>query len=101
MVTIMGWRNVMVGMFDKKVTNPEIIRKLKLDFAENFQLPESAMISIAELRCHEPGCPPVETVITARFTDGKTKDWRISKSASEIKHIDITMLHKDKNGTQR
>ena len=101
MVTIMGWRNVMVGMFDKKVTNPEIIRKLKVDFAENFQLPESAMISIAELRCHEPGCPPVETVITARFKDGKTKDWRISKSASEINHIDITMLEKDKNGTQR
>ena len=91
----------MVGMFDNKKTNPEIIRNLKTVFTEKFYISKDSTISIAELRCHEPGCPPVETVITARFTDGKTKDWRISKSASEIKHIDITMLEKDKNGTQR
>ncbi len=92
MVTIMGWGNVMVGMFDKKTTNPEIIRNLKIEISEKFQLPENTMLSIVELRCHEPGCPPVETVITARSDDGTIKDWRVSKPASEIKKIDIELL---------
>ena len=83
----------MVGMFDNKKTNPEIIRNLKTVFTEKFYISKDSTISIAELRCHEPNCPPVETVFTVRTFDGSIKDWRISKSASEIEIKDIELLY--------
>ena len=83
----------MVGMFDNKKTNPEIIRNLKTVFTEKFSVSKASTISVAELRCHEPNCPPVETVFTVRTPDGLIKDWRISKSASEIQIKDIEILY--------
>ena len=56
----------MVGMFDNKKTNPEIIRNLKTVFTKKFSVSKDSTISVAELRCHEPNCPPVETVFTVR-----------------------------------
>ena len=87
----------MVGMFDNKKTNPEIIRNLKAIFIKKFYISEDAIISVAELRCHEPNCPPVETVFTVRTSDGSIKDWRISKSASEIQIKDIELLYEKEN----
>ena len=87
----------MVGMFDNKKTNPEIIRNLKAIFIKKFYISEDATISVAELRCHEPNCPPVETVFTIRSSDGSIKDWRISKSASEIQIKDIELLYEKEN----
>ena len=83
----------MVGMFDNKKTNPEIIRNLKELFIEKFQLSKETFISVAELRCHEENCPPIETVFTVRKSDGSIQDWRISKSASEIQIKDIEILY--------
>ena len=83
----------MVGMFDNKKTNPEIIRNLKIVFTEKFYISEDSTISVAELRCHKPNCPPVETVFNVRTSDGSIKDWRISKSASEIQIKDIEILY--------
>ncbi len=83
----------MVGMFDNKKTNPEIIRNLKIVFTEKFSVSKDSTIGVAELRCHEPNCPPVETVFTVRTPDGSIQDWRISKSASEIQIKDIEILY--------
>ena len=83
----------MVGMFDNKKTNPEIIRNLKTVFTDKFCISEDSTISVDELRCQEPNCPPVETVFTVRSSDGSIKDWRISKSASEIHIKDIELLY--------
>ena len=87
----------MVGMFDNKKTNPEIIRNLKTVFIKKFSISKDSTISVAELRCHEPNCPPVETVFTVRAPDGSIQDWRISKSASEIQKKDIEILYDKKN----
>ena len=87
----------MVGMFDNKKTNPEIIRNLKAIFTEKFYISKDSTISVAELRCHEPNCPPVETVFTVRTTDGSIKDWRISKFANEIQIKDIELLYEKEN----
>ena len=84
----------MTGMFDQKGTNPKMIRSLKEMFLKKFHLPESSTLSVAELRCHEPGCPPIETVITARMDDGSIKDWRISKPVDKIKQFDLEELDK-------
>ena len=51
-------------MFNRKTQNVEKIRNLKHLISKKYKLPENTIISIAELSCHEPDCPPIETVIT-------------------------------------
>ena len=93
MVFTMGRRNLTAGMFDHKERNPQGLRNLKSLFIEKYNLDESTILSIAELSCHEPGCPPIETVITARKVDGSMKNWKIHKSIGEIKKVDIDKLN--------
>ena len=52
-------------MFNQKKAKPENIRYLKDVISKELELPETTILSIAELSCHEPGCPPKETVITS------------------------------------
>ena len=53
-------------MFNKKKPNVENIRNLKIIISEKYNIPENSTLSIAELACHEPNCPPIETIITER-----------------------------------
>ena len=57
-------------MFNRKTQNIEKIRNLKLLISNKYKLSDNTIISIAELSCHEPDCPPIETVITVRFENG-------------------------------
>ena len=79
-------------MFNKKKPNAEAIIKLKNLFIKKFKLTESTILNVAELNCHEPGCPPTETVITARTKDKLTNIWRIHKPIEEILESDINLL---------
>ena len=47
-------------MFNKKKPNAETIRNLKHLFSKKHQIPEKSILSMAELSCHEPNCPPIE-----------------------------------------
>ena len=85
-----------MGMFDRKNTNPEIVRNLKNKITDKLKLPESTMLSIAELNCHEPNCPPKETVITTRAMNGSVESWRIAKSINEIDLEDLEKLNQSK-----
>ena len=64
----------MQGMFNRKRPAAGAVGHLKKLVAESLKLSEDTTLSVAELTCHEPGCPPVETVITARKTDGEQKN---------------------------
>ena len=75
--------------------NPENIRYLKEAISKELKLPKTTILSIAELSCHEPGCPPKETVITANAINGKGKTWKIAKSIDAIDNFDIENLFKD------
>ena len=79
-------------MFDRKKINPEIMRKVKTLIQEQFNLSDDTLISLSELNCHEPSCPPIETVITTRAINGESCIWRIAKPISEIKIEDIKKL---------
>ena len=79
-------------MFNRKRPAAGAVGHLKKLVAESLKLSEDTTLSVAELTCHEPGCPPVETVITARKTGGEQKNWRIAKPISEIKEADINEM---------
>ena len=84
-------------MFNKKKPNAETIRNLKIIFSTKHQIPETSILSMAELICHEPNCPPIETIITERADDGKIRNWRIAKPIEEIQEIDIENLNEEHN----
>ena len=79
-------------MFNRKTQNVEKIRNLKQLISKKYKLSENTIISIAELSCLEPDCPPIETVITARNDDGTMNNWRVAKSIEEIEESDINNL---------
>ena len=50
-------------LFGQRRPDPRAVADVKRWAAEVFRLPESASVLVTELRCGEPGCPPLETVI--------------------------------------
>ena len=85
----------MSNMFNKKKRNPENVRNLKKIISKQLKLSETTILSIAELSCHEPDCPPTETVITANAIDGKSKTWKIAKPIDDINDFDVKNLLKE------
>ena len=84
-------------MFNKKKPNVENIRNLKIIISEKYNIPENSTLSIAELACHEPNCPPIETIITERNENGKVRNWRIAKPINDIQETDINNLNNPDN----
>ena len=86
----------MSNLFERKTVDGNLVRAIKELVTNQFKLSVDTTLAVAELRCHEPGCPPIETVITARRKDGSISDWRIAKPINEIKQKDIESLKNQK-----
>jgi hypothetical protein len=86
----------MSNLFERNRPDLGAILRAKELIAEHHNLSESTTLTVAELKCHEPGCPPIETVFTAHHRDGSKSDWRISKAVKDITVDDIKILKKAK-----
>ena len=86
----------MQNLFENQRPNPDNIRKIKEFIYNYFEWSENTMITVAELRCHEPNCPPTETVISARHLHGSIEVWRISKTVNDISLEEIENLLENK-----
>ena len=64
-------------------------REIKAWTREIFNLPEDAVVSVNELACHVPGCPPKETVVLLMFGD-RTVQISIHKAILEVTKEDIS-----------
>ena len=53
-------------MFAHRSAAPGRGAEVKEWVSKHLDLGEDDLVSVAELACHEPGCPPVETVVTVR-----------------------------------
>ncbi|MEL6224256.1 MAG: hypothetical protein AAFR31_16605 [Cyanobacteria bacterium J06627_8] len=73
--------------FKNSQTNPETIHQIKSWVYDSLQLDHEIPISISQLRCSEPGCPPIETVISVMHQPPQT--YKIHKPATKIEHRDI------------
>ena len=82
----------MQNLFNRIRPDRDAVRRIKELISEGFGLPKTTTLAVAELRCHEPGCPPIETVITAPHTDGAVQDWRIVKPINDITSEDVESL---------
>ena len=81
-----------MGMFDKKRPNSKAVGRIKNLIKQKLGLPETTIVSVVELACHEPSCPPTETIITAHAEDSSKQNWRINKPISEISDNDISII---------
>ncbi len=51
---------------------------------ELLALGEDVALTVKELRCTEPGCPDVETVIGALFGPGRQRRWKVPAPAASV-----------------
>ena len=65
---------------------------------ERLGLSDGDLVTVAELACHEPDCPPFETVVSVHQSGGVRRDWRVHKPLAEIEELDIETALSVTNG---
>ncbi|MEO0014228.1 MAG: hypothetical protein RLZZ535_2617 [Cyanobacteriota bacterium] len=70
--------------------DPKKVKQVKTWIAEILNLDEQIAISLNQLTCREPSCPPIETVIV--IMEQPPKQYKIHKSIAEIEQSDIYQL---------
>jgi hypothetical protein len=59
---------------------------------EEFRLNPDTTVMVTELRCTEPGCPPLETVIAILDTPGSPRQHKVHKAHTEVSREDVARL---------
>lgn len=72
--------------------SPARIAQVKSWVREQLHLDEEAVVMVTELRCSEPGCPPLETVIAVLDGPGQRRQQKLHKGVAEITVEDIASL---------
>ena len=78
-----------MNLFTKYSSQNDLVdlKQIKSWVYQTLQINRETPISINQLRCHEPNCPPTETVIAIMTTP--PKQYKIHKSLSKITKADI------------
>jgi len=81
-----------MNLFTKSTpkVDSEKLQQIKSWAYQNLAIATEISISISQLQCHEPDCPPIETVIAVMTNP--PKQYKIHKSASQITEKDIQKL---------
>ena len=69
-------------------------KEIKQWIYQALQIDDEISISLSQLQCTEPGCPPIETVINVMTNP--VQQYKIHKPIAEIEYTDICFLRKDK-----
>ncbi len=75
---------------NKPKADPEQIQQIKSWVYRILKVDTEIPISISQIACKEPGCPPIETVIAVM--NHPVQQYKIHKAANEIDEIDICRL---------
>ena len=78
-----------MGLFDSTPDKvpPAKLQQLKDWVYETLTLDRDVPVSISQLKCPEPGCPPLETVIAVMNQPPQT--YKIHRPATEIEQGDV------------
>lgn len=83
----------MLGLFSRRPRpDAEAVARLKGWIAGLMSLGERDHIAIAELACHEPGCPDLETVVTVTLADRRRFVLRFPSAVSAVTEADVHRL---------
>ncbi|MEM9772918.1 MAG: hypothetical protein AAF889_15235 [Cyanobacteria bacterium P01_D01_bin.73] len=78
----------------KPKSNPAALQQLKTWVYDCLKLDPEVAISVSQLQCREPDCPPVETVIT--ILSQPAQHYKIHKALDDIERVDVTKLFQTK-----
>ena len=73
-------------MWEKRPGNS---REIKSWVSEGLGLTDDVSILVTELQCHEPGCPPVETVIAVLRPGVQAAQVKIHQPMAELTHAQV------------
>lgn len=79
----------MKDLFARRQAKPGHAGEVKAWVTAQLELGEADLVTVAELACHEPHCPPIETVLTVHAADGARNTWHIHKPLSEVAQSDV------------
>ncbi|MAH85101.1 MAG: hypothetical protein CBB68_12710 [Rhodospirillaceae bacterium TMED8] len=77
-----------MNLFNRRRTSGRA-GSIKTWVGEELGLNDSDLVTVAELVCNEPDCPPIETLISVHKADGSRRDWRIHKPLAEMTQTDV------------
>ena len=66
--------------------------RIKALVPDRLGLGDEATLMVSELRCHEDGCPDVETVIAVMAGGKDTATWKIAKPMADVGAEDIARV---------
>ncbi len=81
-----------MNLFTKSApkVDSEKLQQIKDWAYQELEINPTIFISISQLQCHEPDCPPIETVIAVMTNP--PQQYKIHKSASQITEEDIKKI---------
>jgi hypothetical protein len=81
-----------MNLFTKSTIKADVnkLKQIKTWVYQTLKINRETPISINQLQCHEPDCPPVETVIAIMNTP--PKQYKIHKPLSQISEADIKKI---------
>jgi hypothetical protein len=83
----------MLGLFSRRPRpDAEAVARLKEWIADLMSLGDKDHIAIAELACHEPGCPDLETVVTVTLADRRRFVLRFPSAVAAVTRADVQLL---------
>ncbi len=75
--------------------DPDVLARIKA-WTQNHLGPDpEASVMVTELRCTEPGCPPLETVIAILSGSGANRQHKIHKPMDEVTEADVADCARD------
>ena len=79
----------------------EASRRVKAWVRDLLRLSSDDDVLVSELQCHEPGCPPLETVISISRPDADPQKWHLHKGMSDIGQRELADMFAVQNRTAR
>lgn len=79
-------------MIGRPKRNAALIRQIKDWAYEYLPIAPDATVSVMELECHEPECPPLETVIAVMEQGEGTRQWKFHKPMPDITLADVAEI---------
>ena len=76
----------------KTPPNAAKVEEIRAWITGRFRLADDVIVLVSELRCSEPGCPPLETVIAIMAGPGQCRQFKVHKSVAAISDADLEAL---------
>ncbi|AQZ49536.1 hypothetical protein [Martelella mediterranea] len=73
----------------------ESARRIKNWTRACLKIDDATIISVNELACHLPGCPPKETVILVMAGPNDTTQFSIHKTIADVTFEDVSLMATD------